>query len=151
MRRFPILATTAALAATAAFMVSSGAEGRGNQDRAGMTVNQMTDRADARTARIKAELRLTPDQDKNWASFAAASHEMAQRQADRSIALRTKRAEHMESGDAIEDIRRQAAGMSARAEDLKKLADGAQPLYSSLDETQKRSFLKAMRERNSDR
>jgi citrate synthase len=147
MRRFPILATTAALAATAAFIVSSGAEGRGSRDRA----SQATDRADARTARIKAELRLTPDQDKNWASFAAASHEMAQRQADRSIALRTKRAEYMEGGDAIEDIRRQAAAMSARAEDLTKLADDAQPLYSSLDETQKRSFLRAMRERNSDR
>jgi hypothetical protein len=48
-------------------------------------------------------------------------------------------------------MRRQGAAMSARAEDLEKLADGAQPLYSSLDETQKRSFLKAMLERNSDR
>jgi citrate synthase len=135
------------LAATAAFVVSSGAEGRGSRDRAG----HLTDRADARTARIKADLRLTPDQEKNWASLASASHEMTQRQADRSIALGAKRAERLESSDAIEDMRRQAAAMSARAEDLKKLADGAQPLYSSLDETQKRSFLKAMRERNSDR
>jgi hypothetical protein len=53
-----------------------------------LTANQIIDRFAARTARIKADLRLTPEQDKHWAGFASAIDEMARKVADRRTARR---------------------------------------------------------------
>jgi hypothetical protein len=47
------------------------------------TANQILDVADARIARFKADLRLTPDQSKNWGAVQTALHDMEQRRADR--------------------------------------------------------------------
>jgi hypothetical protein len=42
--------------------------------------------------------------------------------------------------DAITRLRQGADAMTARAANLKKLADAAEPLYKSLDDGQKRRF-----------
>jgi hypothetical protein len=57
-------------------------------DRNDLTANQIIDRFAARTARIKADLRLTPEQDKHWAGFANAMDDMAKKVADRRTARR---------------------------------------------------------------
>ncbi|MDB5598246.1 MAG: hypothetical protein JWN71_290 [Xanthobacteraceae bacterium] len=57
-------------------------------DRNDLTSNQIIDRFAARTARIKADLRLTPEQDKHWAGFASAMDDMAKKVADRRTARR---------------------------------------------------------------
>lgn len=81
-----LLATTAIVTA-----VPLAAQDRGRGDTFVVTSNQVVDMADARIAQLKADLRLTPDQDKNWGSFQTALHDMAQRRADRMQQMREQR------------------------------------------------------------
>jgi hypothetical protein len=113
---------------------------RDRSDRAELTANQMIDRADARTAKMKVDLNLTADQDKNWAGFATAMQDVSKKQADRRIAIRDARAQQHGTIDVLDEMRRSADIQIERANDRKKLADAAQPLYASLDEQQKSRF-----------
>ncbi len=88
---------------------------------------------DARIAALKAGLELTPDQEKNWAPVEQAIRDMAQARQARWAEMR----EHAKTEDAIARLRARADAMVQRAADLKKLADAAQPLYSSLSDDQK--------------
>ncbi len=47
--------------------------------------------------------------------------------------------------EAVQAMRRQADYLADRANDLRKLADAATPLYASLDERQRRRFLQYLR------
>jgi len=137
MRKALILFTTAALVAGSA--LTGSAVARDRTDRAELPANQIADQADARTARIKADLRLTPEQEKNWSGFESAMHDLGKKRADRAIAARAEEAQQ-KSGpvNAIELMRKQANLESEHAVDQKALADAAQPLYASLDAQQKR-------------
>ena len=109
-------------------------------DRGAITANQMVAQVEARTARIKADLRLTPDQEKNWPGFESVMHAIGMKRADRMIAFRAERGQQRQQADVIEHLNRQASVLGERAADVKSLADAAQPLYASLDEQQKRRF-----------
>jgi hypothetical protein len=50
-------------------------------------------------------------------------HELAQKRADREVALRAERAQQKEPLDIIEQMRRQADSASEHSVDQKKLAD----------------------------
>src|SRR5271165_828745 len=93
---------------------------------------------DARTARIKADLRLTPEQEKNWPGFESAVRDISKNRADRLVAFRAERAQRKESDHVIVYLKSNAKYLGERSADVKKLADAAQPLYESLDEQQKR-------------
>jgi hypothetical protein len=138
MRKALILLTTAAM--TAGSALAGPAIARDRSDRVQQSANQIADQADARTARMKVGLRLTPEQDKNWSGFETAMRDMGKKRADRRIALREERAQRKGRVDAIEQMRKHADAQIERADDWKKLADAAQPLYASLDEQQKRRF-----------
>lgn len=129
---------------TAAMIVSSGLTGvavaRDRADRVELTANQIIDQFNARTARIKADLRLTPEQDKNWPAFADAMSTMGKQNADREIARRDEMAQRKTPLDVIDRMRLQAKYLGERAADRKALADAAAPLYASLDEAQKKRF-----------
>jgi hypothetical protein len=92
--------------------------------------------ADARIAALKAGLKLTPDQEKNWPALETALRERAKARAGR----REARAQADRPADPIERLRTRAERMSERGDSLKQLADAAAPLYQSLDEGQKRRF-----------
>jgi hypothetical protein len=113
---------------------------RDRTDRVELTANQMADRADARTAKMKVDLNLTADQDKNWAGFASAMQDMNKKQADRRIAMRDARAQQHGGVDLIGELRRNADSQIEYANERKKLADAAQPLHASLNEQQKNRF-----------
>jgi hypothetical protein len=130
--------TAAALLAGAALTGSAVAQD--SSRRAELSANQIADQVDAVTARIRADLRLTPEQENNWAGFESAVRDIGKTRADREVTLRTDRAQHKGSVDVIEQMRRGAASMSERSVDQKKLADAAQPLFASLDDQQKRRF-----------
>jgi hypothetical protein len=129
---------------TAAMVVSSSLTGvaiaRDRVERSELSANQITDQFNARTARIKADLRLTPDQDKNWPGFADAMSKMGKQNADREITRRDEAAQRKTPLDVIDRMRLQAKYMGERSVDRKALADGAAPLYASLDEAQKKRF-----------
>jgi hypothetical protein len=129
--------SAALLAGTA---LTGSAVARDRSDRTELTAGQMTDRAEARTAKMKVDLNLTADQDKNWSGFASAMRDMSKKQADRRIALRDARAQERGSVDLLDAIRKNADRQIERANDRKKLADAAQPLYTSLNEQQRDRF-----------
>jgi zinc resistance-associated protein len=114
---------------------------------------------DAGLAGLKAALKLTPDQEKNWAPFEAAVRDAAKMRMEQAKAMMdrvqkmrdwmehmqdTKEAKDMgAAGQAISPIDRleaMAQRMSERGAALKKVADAAQPLYASLDDSQKHIF-----------
>jgi hypothetical protein len=138
MRKALLILATAAIVATPTLTGSAVARDRG--DRADLSANQIANQADARTARMKVDLRLTPEQEKNWSGFESAMRDLGKKQADRQIALRDERAQRSGSVDVIDQMRKQADSQIERSNDWKKLADAAQPLYASLDDRQKRRF-----------
>jgi gas vesicle protein len=115
---------------------------RDRSDRAELTANQITNEFAARTARIKADLRLTPEQEKNWPGFESAMGDMGKRYGDRQTAVQADRTQQKAPPDVIEQLRDEAQFLSDRSADRKTLADAAQPLYASLDDQQKRRFAK---------
>jgi hypothetical protein len=129
--------STALLIGTA---MTGSAFARDRSDRSELTASQMTDRADVRTAKMKVDLNLTADQEKNWSGFASAMQDMSKKQADRRIAIRDARAQQHGSFDALDEMRKNADSQIERSNDQKKLADAAQPLYTSLNEQQKSRF-----------
>jgi hypothetical protein len=154
MRKAFILLTTAALFTGAAMTGPAIARDRSDRsDRAELTASQITDQAAARAAQMKADLRLTPEQDKNWSGFQEAVVDVWKKQAEHRIAWRNARANQADqaNADLIEQMRKDADDEVARGNDRKKLADAAQPLYASLDDQQKRRFAEALFRRDRDR
>jgi zinc resistance-associated protein len=111
----------------------TGAEGRqhwrpSEQDFAALT--------DARIAAVKAALKLTPEQEKNWPAVEQAIRDLAKERHQRRSEWRGQRGERR-SIDPIERLRNRADAMTRSAADLKRLADAADPLYQGLNEDQK--------------
>jgi hypothetical protein len=138
MRKTAIYLMSAALLTATA--LTGPATARDGTDRVELTANQMADRSDARIAKMKVDLNLTADQDKSWAGFASAMQDMNKKQADRRIAKRDARAQQQGTIDLIDELRRNADSQIEYANERKKLADAAQPLYASLNEQQKNRF-----------
>ena len=111
----------------------SGAASRfSEEDRAAFT--------DARIAGLKAGLKLTAAQEKNWPALEAAMRERAKERAARMAEWAEKRKELEGHRNVIEFMQRRAKAMQDRAAGLVKFADAAKPLYDSLDKGQKRRF-----------
>jgi hypothetical protein len=167
---------------------------RGDRDvRSLPTANQLIDQADARIAELKADLRLTTDEDKNWDGFQSAVHDIAAKRIDEwNNLLKQPTAASSETpavtGEAVSNpqgngtpntnanaetqnppngtttghavtqnapaevqaLRNEADRLSRRADDLKKLADAAQPLFSSLDDPQRRLLMVFIRSYEAD-
>jgi len=117
---------------------------RDRSDRAELTANLITNDFAARTAHIKTDLRLTPEQEKNWLGFESAMSDIGKRYGDRQTAMRADRTQQKAPADVIEQLRDEAQFLSERSADRKTLADAAQPLYASLDDQQKRRFAKEL-------
>src|ERR1700738_1651620 len=101
MRKTMIFLMSAALLTGTA--LTGSAVARDRSDRAELTASQMTDRAEARTAKMKVDLNLTAEQEKNWAGFASAMQDMNKKQADRRIAIRDARAQKHGTFDALDE------------------------------------------------
>ena len=91
---------------------------------------------DARIAALKAGLKLTAEQEKNWPAVETALRDLAKQRADRASAMAQRRDERRGNADAaqpapdaIARMREGADGLTRRAADLKKLADASEPLY----------------------
>jgi hypothetical protein len=113
---------------------------------------------DARIAALKAGLKLTAEQEKNWPAVEAALRDLAKQRAERANAMAQRHearrgqersqersqdsasAAQPAPADAIARMREGADRMTERAANLKKLADASEPLYKSLDDAQKHRF-----------
>jgi hypothetical protein len=94
---------------------------------------------EARLAGMKAGLQLTPDQEKLWAPFESAVKDAAKARMEAmgQMMQARERGERMSPVDRLEAI---ADRLSRGAQDVRKIADAAKPLYASLDDSQKRRF-----------
>jgi hypothetical protein len=149
MRKTLILVTTAAMLVGTA--ITGSAVARDRSDRTELTASQITDQAAARAAKMKADLRLTPEQEKNWSAFETAVVDMWKKQAEQQIAWRNAHAKQQGSVDLVDEMRKDADEHINQANAWKKLADAAQPLYSSLDDQQKHRFADSLFRRDRDR
>jgi LTXXQ motif family protein len=120
------------------------AGGRDRWDRTELSANQINDQFAARVARIKSDLRLTPEQAKNWPAVESAVKDIGKRNADLQIALRTERAQLKGPFDVIQQMREEAKFLGERSADQKELADAAQPLYASLNNQQRQRFAREL-------
>jgi hypothetical protein len=108
-----------------------------------LTAEQIVANSDANIDRIKAELNLTPEQEKNWTAFNSAMHYLGHNGADR-LNLRIARAKRDPPDDIIEQMRNEAQFLNDRAVDQRNVADAAEPLFTSLDDKQKVTFIEEM-------
>jgi hypothetical protein len=108
-----------------------------------LTAEQIVANSDANIDRIKAELHLTPEQEKHWTGFNSAMHYLGHNGADR-LNLRIARAKRDPPDDIIEQMRNEAQFLNDRAVDQRNVADAAEPLFASLDEKQKAIFIEEM-------
>jgi hypothetical protein len=108
-----------------------------------MTAEQIVVSSDANIERIKTELNLTPEQEKNWTAFNSAMHYLGHNGADR-LNLRIARAQRDPPDDMIEQMRNEAQFLDDRAVDQRNVADAAEPLFTSLDAKQKAIFIDEM-------
>jgi len=108
-----------------------------------LTAEQIVANSDANIDRIKTELKLTPEQEKNWTAFNSAMHYLGHNGADR-LNLRIARAKRDPPDDIIEQMRNEAQSLNDRAVDQRSVADAAEPLFTSLDDKQKTIFIEEM-------
>jgi LTXXQ motif family protein len=108
-----------------------------------LTAEQIVANSDADIDRIKAELNLTPEQERHWTAFNSAMHYLGHNGADR-LNLRIARAKRDPPDDIVEQMRNEAQFLNDRAVDQRSVADAAEPLYMSLDDKQKAIFIEEM-------
>jgi hypothetical protein len=108
-----------------------------------LTAEQIVANSDANIDRIRAELNLTPEQEKNWTAFNSAMHYLGHNGADR-LNLRIARAKRDPPDDIIEQMRNEAQFLNDRAVDQRNVADAAEPLFASLNDKQKAIFIEEM-------
>jgi LTXXQ motif family protein len=108
-----------------------------------LTAEQIVANSDAYIERIKTELNLTPEQEKNWSGFSSAMHYLGHNGADR-LNLRIARAKRDPPDDIVEQMRNEAQFLVDRAQDQRNVADAAEPLFASLDDKQKQVFIDEM-------
>jgi hypothetical protein len=108
-----------------------------------LTAEQIVANSDAYIERIKTELQLTPEQEKNWTAFNSAMHYLGHNGADR-LNLRIARAKRDPPDDIIDQMRNEAQFLNDRAVDQRNVADAAEPLFASLDARQKAIFIDQM-------
>lgn len=107
-------------------------------DRFQFSADDLAAFTDARVAAIKAGLRLTPEQEKNWPAFETAYRNFAKLRTDRLAAPREQT--EPPSADPMDRLQRRADAIGRRADAYKQLAENTAPLYRSLDDGQKRRF-----------
>ena len=108
-----------------------------------LTAEQIVANSDANIDRIKTELKLTPEQEKQWTGFNSAMHYLGHNGADR-LNLRIARAKRDPPDDIIEQMRNEAQFLNDRAGDQRNVADAAEPLFTRLDDRQKAVFIEEM-------
>jgi Spy/CpxP family protein refolding chaperone len=94
---------------------------------------------DAHLAGMKAALKLTPDQEKNWAAFESAVRDAAQARREAMREMR-KNWGGDERPSPIDRMTATADRLAKASTDIKAIAEAAKPLYESLDGGQRRHF-----------
>jgi hypothetical protein len=139
-KRFVLAAVTASLLWLGMSSVSLAAPPEYAGERHQLSAEDKAAFTDAHVAALKAGLKLTDAQEKNWPAFETVLRDVAKARAAHMAEWREKAKERHEHPNFIEVLRDGAKAMTARAGEMEKIADAAKPLYDSLDDAQKRRF-----------
>jgi hypothetical protein len=134
------LAGVVALGIGGSTLVYAQQRGDGPRDfhfRGAMNAQDRSAFIDARIAAVRAGLRLTPEQEKNWPAVETAVRDLVKVRDDQREARRNARNADQRP-DPVERLRSSADTMAALAAGMKRVAEAADPLYKSLDDSQKR-------------
>jgi LTXXQ motif family protein len=95
---------------------------------------------DARIAAVHAGLKLNADQEKLWPPVEGAVRDFAKMRMDRANARMNPPSDDAQKtpDDPVTRLRERADNMATTSTALKKIADAADPLYKTLDDSQKR-------------
>ncbi len=141
MKKLVVVSLAAAALAGSVFALGAAAA-PGDPSPAAGEMRGMADRGfmlDAHLAGMKAALKLTPDQEKNWAPFEAAVRDAAKARTEEMRAMH-EAMRGAERPAPIEHMNMMADRLAKASADLKAIAGAAKPLFDSLDETQKGHF-----------
>jgi hypothetical protein len=94
---------------------------------------------DAHLAGMKAGLKLTAEQEKNWPAFETAIRDVAKARAEGWREMREKM-DRAERASPIDHMNMMSERFQKISGELKTVADASKPLYDSLNEAQKRHF-----------
>lgn len=141
MTKIAPIALAVSLAAAIFTVPADAQQNRAESERP--TLNQLTAQDDARIAQIKAQLRLTADQESEWGKLETALKDISKRRAERRLARmdeRDKRDADKEAKPftAADRMRQAADALQQRAEELRAIADASEPLYAKFNDNQRR-------------
>jgi hypothetical protein len=117
-------------------MMGSMMQGQSRGMRGRFSPEDMSAFMDAHIAALKAGLKLSAEQERLWPPIEGAIRNLTGLHLTHMQAMRQTRA--MMASDPVGLLRGMADHMSQGADAMRKLADAAAPLYSTLDEGQKR-------------
>ncbi|MBS0269465.1 MAG: Spy/CpxP family protein refolding chaperone, partial [Proteobacteria bacterium] len=104
----------------------------------GMQRGQADDVTDNRIEIVKAALQLRPDQMQYWPAIEEAIRARAEGRRQRIENTMSRMEEGQFDRNFVQVLQARAENLSERGAEIKKLADAWQPLYSTLDDAQKR-------------
>ncbi len=100
---------------------------------------------EARIAALKAGLKLTAAQEKNWNSLETVLRDVVGARAARRKAFKEQAVVFHEKDEVIQGMKLGARDLLARGEELQKVAEAASPLFDSMDAAQKHRFTLLLR------
>lgn len=136
MKRLIPIAFALPLAALVA-ATPAAAQNQNKNDPNRPTVSQLVAQDDARIAQLKANLRLNQDQESDWGKLENALKDISKRRAERRIALLDEYEKREKPLTHAEMLRKHADAMAARAEELRAIADAAEPLSDKFNPQQR--------------
>lgn len=143
--KMPVLVAAAVAGLAIAHLSGSAVANPDQREGRHLSAEDRADLLDARIAALKTGLKLTAEQEKNWAPLEDQIRAQAKARAERFAEWRANRGDRDEPGDLMERLQRRSERMTDRAADLQKLIGAAKPLYQSLDDGQKRRFAELLR------
>lgn len=138
MKRFAPLTMVIPLAA--ALGLPAAAQNRADNNRP--TINQLVAQDEARIAQLKANLRVNQDQESEWGRLETALKDISRKRAERRLASM----DEWDKRDTDKDrkplthaqaLRKHADALALRAEEIRAIADAAEPLSEKLDNRQR--------------
>jgi hypothetical protein len=139
-KRFMLAAATASLVFFGASACSLAAPPEHAAEHHEFSAEDKAALTDAGVAALKAGLKMSPAQEKNWPALEVALRDVAKARAARMAEWHEKAKEAYEHPNLIEKLYEKSKALSAHAAEMEKIADAAKPLYDSLDDAQKRRF-----------
>ncbi|VTZ26833.1 conserved hypothetical protein [Methylocella tundrae] len=174
--RLAVIGMAAAIVVPSAYTAYGRSYRDHRTERPELSINQSVDRADARIADLKADLRLTADQAKNWPAVESALHDIAAKRAQNlagepnlkagrsssetptaavppatderaDVAARAERdARNNPKQDDITAMQSEADALAAQSANLRQISEAAKPLYDSLDDRQRQRLVQYVNE-----